>query len=206
MSTYSYRYDHMEFTKFVPKLKKEIIKSLIQFGKRVAGKGEFGLQRHLQRAGGYSGNNPWWKEAKGKRRVFYDSGFWRSLPSYKLIAAAGDVLGAVEVGFVNATAHPSQRQSSRGMDAQQLASFLVKDSSWTPSPNQRRGFWKTIKDRGVKVNPKDVQPKKTYRSPPRDFVEKHLMTVKVKRLFIKYIDQAVQRTYKTTPRKKVSAS
>lgn len=204
MSTgsFAYKYDHMEFTKFVPQLKKELIKAIGVFGRRASGKGALGLQRHLERASGYAPNNPWWKEAKGKKRVFYDTGFWRSKPTYKILPGVGDILIAIEIGFVGPIAHPSPRQSGN-FNVQRIATFLTQGATWTPTPRQRKAFWARVRRRGVK-DFSGVIPKKTYESKPRDFVTKHLMSPKVKQLFMQYIDKAVARAYKTTPRKKAS--
>lgn len=201
---YTYSYDHMKFTEFVPKLKKELLKAIMVFGSRVAGKGEYGLQRHLQRDQNYAGNNPWWAKAKNRKRVFYDTGFWRSKPSYKIIPSAGDTLIAIEVGFISATPHPSERKSGN-FNIQELGKFLSQGASWTATPNKRKAFWKTVKSRGAKIDESKIIRKDTYEVKSRDFVKRHLMSTKVKALFMKQIDLAVKRTYKTTPRKKVSS-
>lgn len=200
---FSYKYNGMDFIKFTPRLKKELLHSVTQFGKRASGKGALGLKRHLERHGDYAPNNPWWHAAKNKKRVFYDSGFWRNSPSFKVIPAAGNILAAVEVGFVNASAHPSDRQSG-DMNVQKLATYLTKENKWTPGPKQRKAFWSRIRERGVKINPSEIQPSNEYVSPARDFVSEHLDSIKVKKFFMDQINKGVERALKTTPRKKAS--
>lgn len=198
---FSYKFDHIDFVKLTPRLKKELLRAVTQFGKRASGKGALGLQRHLQRSSSYDGNNPWWRKAKHNKRVFYDSGYWRKQASYKVLPAAGDILASVEVGFVNKSPHPSERQSGN-MDVQRIAKILAGGKTWTPTPAQRQGFWRTIRRRGVKINQKKIEPRAEYRTPKRDFVKEHLDTPKVKRLFMQLIDKAVAHALKSTPRKK----
>ena len=54
IAPFMYRYDHMKFEKFVPQLKKELIKEISAFGRKASGKGTYGLQRRLSREGGYA--------------------------------------------------------------------------------------------------------------------------------------------------------
>jgi len=199
---YGYQYDHAQLDKLTRRLKKALMKHMAVFGKRASGKGDIGLQRHLERGGGYASNSPIWRKGKGGRRVFYDTGFWRRQPSFKIDPAVGDELVSVQVGFLSDEAHPAERSS---IGTQGLAQFLAEGGSWTPSKRQRRAMWAGLRRRGVRPKPGEVTPKSQYTVPARDFIEKHLKSPEVLAAYHKAFDKANQEALKTCPRKKVKA-
>lgn len=196
---YIFENSFIDPAKMVPWLRKMLIARLSTFGKRASGKGRIGLARHLERAGGYAPNSVIWKEGgKGGKRVFYDTGAWRNAPTYEVIPPTGDDIGAVKVGFINDTAHPSER-SSIGM--KKLAERIAKGSMWTPTIAQRRMFWARINIGAIQDKVDTTQTKLVWTQPPRDFT-KHLRSAPVIAEFRKVLDAAVQRYLNEKTRKR----
>jgi hypothetical protein len=181
--------------KYIPRLKRELQKSMIVFGKRASGSGRYGLANHLKRAGGYDRNSPIWKKAKGGKRVFYHTGAFRNAPSFKVLTPVGDVLCAVMVGFIENSAHPGTpgRKATPGT-MHKIAGSLIKGFSFTPTPKMRKAFWAQV-NLTKKIRDMANKPAGQWTSPPRDFT-KHLNSAPVKNLFKTYLSKTEARVLK----------
>jgi hypothetical protein len=178
----------------IVKLKRELQKTMIVFGQRASGNGALGLSRHLKRGKFAPNSEVWSRGGKNGRRVFYDTGAFRNMPTFRVYPSIGDALVMVRVGFIDNRAHPTDRASG-SLSVQKLANMLVTGFSFEPNPRQAMMFWsridtKKIRRVGVKSSKSGV-----WTSPPRDFT-KHLRSAPVVNMFGHYIDVAAGRVLK----------
>lgn len=179
--------------RIVTKARVEVFKSLNMFGRRASGNGELGLARHLKR-GKFTPNSPVWSVGgKNGKRVFYDTGAFRNMPSYIVVPGTGDTFGSVVVGILNKGAHPTARGS---ITTQQLAKILVSGASWTPTPAQTKMFWSRIDTRRLSTfKVASEGGSGTWSIPPRDFM-KHLRSPAMYKMLHTHVDRAFNRVFK----------
>lgn len=179
--------------RIVPRARVQLMKSLNMFGRRASGNGELGLSRHLKR-GKFTDNSPVWSVGgKNSKRVFYDTGAFRNMPSYIMIPGTGDTFGSVVVGILNKGAHPTTRNK---ITTQQLANILVSGASWSPTPKAKGMFWSRIDTRRLSTfKVAGESSGGAWSIPPRNFMD-HLRSPAMYKMLHTHVDSAFKRVFK----------
>lgn len=173
-----------KLARFTPDFRRNLMVSLQTFGYET----ETILKNVMKSGSRFAANSSPWAAAKGGKPPLYNTGYLATLPSSWVIPGKGEVFASVAVGIPEGTGnHPDSNVS-----IYTLVRNLRRGVTWTPTPAQRRAFWRKVPDEFK--NSTSFEHKEQWTIPPRDFLALVSRNAVVRQMFRVSVRRAIALT------------